>query len=86
MRTYENDDIRISLVWRVHCFQTDDEFKRYKSQTENDRISIDEIAKVFINDLKSKQKLNDENLRPLDLWTLIVNEYTNYPVKFEQNF
>jgi hypothetical protein len=85
MRSYDPEDIRISLVWRVHCFQNDQEFMKYKNQDENDRLSIDEIAKTFINDLKAKNKLKqDADLKPLDLWTLIVNEYIKYPVDFRK--
>jgi hypothetical protein len=82
IRTYQHDDIRISLVWRVHCFQNDKELERYHNQVEADRISIEEITKIFINDLKIKNKLKDDTLKPLDLWTLIVSEYTRYPVNF----
>ena len=86
MRSYEAEDIRISLVWRVHCFQDDQEFERYKNQADSGRLSIEEISKVFQNDLKAKNKLSqDAELKPLDLWTLIVNEYIKYPVNFRTN-
>ena len=85
MKSYNPEDVRISLVWRVHCFQSDQEFSRYKNQAESDRLSIDEIAKTFINDLKAKNKIKqDADMKPLDLWTLIVNEYIRYPANFRK--
>lgn len=80
MRTYKHDDIRISLVWRVHCFEDQNEMKKYHEQKPEDRISIDEIVKLFKDDLKRKGKLNNDNIRPLDLWTLVVQEYSRYPI------
>ena len=81
MRSYEAEDFRISLVVCVYCFQDDQEFERYKNQADSGCLSIEEVSKVFQNDLKARNKLSqDTELKPFDLWTLIVNEYMKYPV------
>ena len=77
--SYTDDDIQISVVWRMHCFESEEEKKEFYSPTKKS-LSIDEIAEIFKADLKSKNKLPAENIKYLDLWTIVIKEYLSYPL------
>jgi hypothetical protein len=77
--SYTYDDIQISAVWRMHCFKdTNEKDKFYGQSTENTR-SIEKIAKVFKTALKQRNLLPSEDIKYLDLWTIALKEYINYP-------
>lgn len=80
MRSYPHQDVRVSLVWRVQCFENEEERSKYRNQRLEDQMKLEKIFEVFKKDLITKGKLNGkENMKPLDFITLLVNEYSNYP-------
>jgi hypothetical protein len=80
MRAYPHQDVRVSLVWRVQCFENEEERLKYRNQRFEDQIKLENIFEVFKNDLIMKGKFKkEENMRPLEFITLLVNEYSNYP-------
>lgn len=79
LKRYNNDDLRVSLVWRVHCFKDQNENEKYKNQT--DRVPIEEVLDVFRNDLKKRNIQVDENVKMLEFLIQLIDEYSNYPNK-----
>jgi hypothetical protein len=85
LRKYPNENIRISLVWRTHCFKDEEEKKRYQNQT--NRISIEKVLDVFKEDLKKKGKYTEgQDVRKLDFFINLIDEYVRYPNKQDSTF
>jgi hypothetical protein len=82
---YPNENIRVSLVWRTHCFKDEEEKKRYHSQT--NRVSIEEVLDVFRKDLKKKGKYDEsQEAKKLDFFISLIEEYVGYPAKHDSTF
>jgi hypothetical protein len=80
MRNYLPEDLRISLVWRVHCFEDENERQKYHQQKNENQIPIEQIIERFKKDLKAKNKLPSGDIKLLDLYSILVDEYANYPI------
>lgn len=78
MHSYTDDDIQISVVWRMHCFENQQQKEKFYTQI--NKLSIEQIAQKFKTDLKSRDRLPSQNIKYLDLWTIVIKEYLNYPL------
>jgi hypothetical protein len=79
VESYTDDDVQLSVVWRTHCFENENEKNEFYSETKR-IITIDDIAETFKTDLKSKNKLPTQDIKYLDLWTIVIKEYLMYPL------
>lgn len=79
LKKYKNDDLRVSLVWRVHCFKNEEEKKKYENQV--DRVTIDKVLDIFKNDMIKKNIIIEKNMKRLDFLIKLIDEYSNYPNK-----
>ena len=79
INSYTDDDVQVSMVWRMHCFKDENEKNEFYSESKK-KITIEEVAEVFKKDLKSKNKLPTKDIKYLDLWTIVIKEYLNYPL------
>ena len=82
MNVYPHEDIRISLVWRTHCFKDEQEKQKYKTQAVKDRVSIDKVLEVFRTDMVEKKgysKSSLDQMPKIDFLKLLVDEYSKYP-------
>lgn len=76
--SYPHEDVRISLVWRVHCFKDKQEIEKYKNQKE--RIPLEDVLNVFKSDLKKRKNYqNLDEMNKIDFYKLLVDEYSTYP-------
>lgn len=82
LRNYYKNDVKLMVVWNMHCFANEQEKKRFHSQTEN--ITLEYIMSVFKEDLKKKDRLPADDIEPLNLWTIVIKEYLSYPVNTHQ--
>ena len=82
MRTYPHEDVRISLVWRTHCFKDSEQKRKYKSQPVQDRLPLEKILEVFkkhMVEAKGYSLASLEQMRQIDFLKLLVDVYSKYP-------
>lgn len=80
MADYTSDDLRISLVYRARCFESDQAKAAYK---EFPSIPIEKILAIFKADLIKNHKMTEEKLMSMtrfDLGLMIMNTYIKYPL------
>ncbi|CAF1011998.1 unnamed protein product [Brachionus calyciflorus] len=83
IKEYKNDDLRVSLVWRVHCFKDMDEKVKYDNQKNDDRLSVETVLDIFKNDMKARNKNLDENMSNLEFLIKLIEEYSVYSNKIQ---
>ncbi len=83
---YKTTDLRISLVWRQRCFETQDEVKKWADM--KNFTSVESILDKFIVDMRSKNILQSNEVAPkgMDLAMLIMKNYIVYPVDKTNNY
>jgi len=80
LRTYSEDMLRFSVVYRARCFPNEAERARYHAQTKSDVMSLESILSVFQRDLKERGIRSDfEGISPYDMGILILDTYITYP-------
>jgi hypothetical protein len=79
LRTYYKNEVKLMVVWNMHCFSSKAQQLRFHSE-KNNQLSLGEIMSVFKEDLKEKNSLPNDKLDPIDLWTITLKEYLKYPV------
>lgn len=82
LRSYYKNDVKLMVVWNMHCFANEQEREKFHSQTS--QLSLESIMETFKKDLKEKDRLPSEAIEPLDLWTIAIKEYLTYPVNTHQ--
>lgn len=75
-RIYDQNELRVSFVWRSRCFKDENERERWKSTP---KMSIKDILDRLKNDLIKRRILSDPNINSLDLAILLINTYIKYP-------
>ena len=63
----------------MHCFKNEEEKKEFNLENKK-MLTIEEVAERFKADLKSKNKLPTQDIKYLDLWTIVIKEYLSYPL------
>ena len=83
---YKTTDLRISLVWRQRCFETQDEVKKWADL--KNFTSVESILDKFIADMRTKNILKPTEVAPkgMDLAMLIMKNYIVYPVDKTNNY
>jgi len=77
---YTSDDLRISLVYRARCFETEEDKRLYKDFP---AVPVNKILGIFKADLIKNHKKTEEELiamTRLDLGMLVLNTYVKYPL------
>lgn len=82
LRSYYKNDVKLMVVWNMHCFANEEERTKFHSQTE--QLSLESIMEVFKKDLRQKGRLPADDIEPLDLWTIVIKEYLTYPANTHQ--
>lgn len=85
LSSYLDNDVRTSLVWRVHCFNSEEEKLSYHDSSKNSpSMSMEDVFSVLKNTMSSKNKspiqIEDKN-GMLDFFVKIIDEYAKYPKK-----
>ena len=70
------EDLRVSLVWRSVCFQTQQEMENWDPK--KSKVNSTEILQKLKLDLRSKGKTIPEN--DVDFALLLIDEYVKYPI------
>lgn len=86
LASYADNEVRVSLVWRVHCFKSDEEQQAYKDSSKNaPNMSIDEVLTELKRDMNSKGKQTSDSIESkeekLDFYVKLIEEYAKYPKK-----
>ena len=76
---YKTSDLRISLVWRSRCFESQEMKQKWADY--KDKIDVQDVLKVLKDDMKLKGISNVDYLPPLDLALKILDTYVVYPVE-----
>lgn len=79
LRSYYKDDVKLKIVWNMHCFANQSQ-QEYFHSNKVKPLTLQEIMNTFKKDLKAKKKLPSDSIEPIDLWTITLKEYLNYPV------
>ena len=79
LKSYKEEDIRISLVWRVHCFNDEKERQAYHDPRKNaPDTSIEKVLDVL-------SKAEDMHLKTgekkLDYFVRLIEKFGKYPNK-----
>lgn len=85
---YKTSDLRMSVVYRARCFTSQDELKKYHSQTRDDMIPLETILNTFTNDLIKNKGFTEKQLiemNRLDFAMLLIDQYLKYPLPPKQN-
>lgn len=82
LRSYYKNDIKLMVVWNMHCFANEPERAKFHAQTS--QLTLQDIMEVFKKDLREKDRLPSDEIEPLDLWTIVIKEYLTYPVNTHQ--
>eukprot|EP01038_Epipyxis_sp_PR26KG_P010448 gene10448-14033_t len=83
IQEYSNDELRLSIVYRARCFKDKSEMERFKSNSPQDKMKLDNILNKFIDDLVLKNVSSRDklvNMSKLELAMLIMNTYIKYPL------
>lgn len=79
LRSYYKDDVKLKVVWNMHCFANQSQQAHFHSKKVKP-LTLEKIMDTFKKDLKAKKMLPSDNIEPIDLWTIALKEYLNYPV------
>lgn len=77
--SYKFEDMRISLVWRGACFESEAKAKEWHQLVKT--FDYEEVLKVFEDDLRKKGVLAPDQPRPplVDYANMVTNTYVIYP-------
>lgn len=81
--TYDEDDIRQTIVYRARCFANEEEREHFHNFPEDERMSLEYILGKFTEDLIAKGKLSEERaaeISRIDLALLLMDVYIKYPL------
>jgi hypothetical protein len=79
IETFDQSDLKFAVTWRAHCFSNEEEKTRFYNQSKSDYLSIQAIADRFKEDLKTKNRLPAADISFIDLWTIVLKDYLEYP-------
>ncbi|KAJ9446100.1 hypothetical protein DIPPA_27848 [Diplonema papillatum] len=84
LRTYTTDDLRISIVYRAKCFESEEAKTLFHNYPEDQRLTLDQLLRQLYDDLVAKNVLGASpsfnDIPRLDLALAILNHYITYPL------
>jgi hypothetical protein len=84
LTTYYKEEPKLMVVWNAHCFANEAERVKFHDYDKRQELSLEQVIKVFKDDLRERSRLPSESIEPLDLWTIALKEYLKYPVNTHQ--
>eukprot|EP00658_Telonema_sp_P-2_P043011 TRINITY_DN30970_c0_g1_i4.p1 TRINITY_DN30970_c0_g1~~TRINITY_DN30970_c0_g1_i4.p1 ORF type:complete len:137 (+),score=53.74 TRINITY_DN30970_c0_g1_i4:192-602(+) len=80
LRTYPEDDLRFSVVYRARCFEDNATVQAYKAMQDTP-ITLEETNAIFRADLDKRGILAaNKEITPFDFGILLLNTYVKYPL------
>lgn len=78
LRQYNADEVRTTLVWRMRCFESEEERQSWR---EAETLQLDDVLDTLVADMKRRGRLVPGSSRPepLDLALMLLEEYVEYP-------
>jgi hypothetical protein len=77
---YATSDLRMSVVYRAHCFRDEEAKAKFHSFPESAMFTLEEVATIFRRDLEMRWRiLVHESVPPLDFALRIIKEYVRFP-------
>jgi hypothetical protein len=76
VRFYDEAELRLTLVWRQHCFASAWEVAQFEAKPE--RLELESVLSTFRADLARRGKAVPDD--PLEFATLLAKEYIAYPL------
>ena len=81
LRSYDKNEVKLMVNWNMHCFANQTQKEKFHSEPKSYKmLTLKKIINTFKKDLKQRNKLPDDEIEPIDLWTIALKEYLNYPV------
>jgi hypothetical protein len=88
IRRYNETDVRVSLVWRAHCFSSTEERQRWRDELaraqQEGRSELDPyvVLDELLDELRKRGRLSQDAPRPSprDLALMLMDEFIRYPV------
>eukprot|EP01038_Epipyxis_sp_PR26KG_P009036 gene9036-12182_t len=82
IKEYSFDNVRLSIIYQARCFKDQNEMKKFKSNSPQHKMKLNDILNIFINNMIHQNistKDSIESMSKLDLALLIMKTYTKYP-------
>jgi hypothetical protein len=76
---YENDDIRISFVWRQRCFRNEEEKENYHKKIDETILDTKNIINDLIANLIKLGKIKEKPISEIDTIETLLKHYVEYP-------
>ena len=88
LSSYLDDEVRISLVWRVHCFRNEDEKQSYHDSKKNPpSMSVENVVNILKSEMNDKIKYTSniysemDKEKKLEFLVKLIDKYAKYPKK-----
>ena len=80
LQKLRTEDLRVSLVWRSVCFQTQNEMENWDPKKSS--VNGTEILDKLEADLRARGRILADQKRPenVDFAVLLIDEYVKYPI------
>lgn len=80
IKTYPEDAIRFSVVYRARCFATKKDIEKYHEDQKNP-MPLEEIMETFRKDLVKKGLMTEgQKMTPYEFGLLLLDTYVKYPM------
>jgi hypothetical protein len=82
-KVYSSDDLRISIVYRARCFESEEAKSYFYNIPESDKLSVETVLEVLKTDLVTRKEITREKIdamTKLDLALYLMDKYIAYPL------
>jgi hypothetical protein len=77
---YATSDLRLSVVYRGHCFRDEQSKEKFRTFPESAMFTLAELEAIFRRDLEMRWRIYlHESVPPLDFAMRIIKEYVRFP-------
>lgn len=73
------EDIRISMVWRQRCFETEEDRDNYHNNNFKNKFETQKVINELLDNLISEGKIKEKPKDEMEIIFLLLNNYVNYP-------
>jgi hypothetical protein len=83
VNNYTTNDLRISIVYRARCFESEERAKHFNNLPEEEILPLDSILNTLKKGLIAKGKLTEQaakDIAPMDLALKLMDTYLAYPL------
>lgn len=82
-RVYDNNDLRVSIVYRARCFKSEEDKNKYHSLPREAMMKLEDVLKTLSDELIRRGQMTAQeaqSLSRLDLALRLIDGYIRYPL------